>query len=165
MPSGHRPLVTSRVLPTLGRPTITGVGPRGSRPFATGAVWALVRDPVRAERGTGGSFLTLLKTRELWPIFAIMIVCYAPAAGLRGLWLGPYFTDVHGYSRPEIGTASLWMGLAMVAGNFLLGPIDRITGSRKWGVAGSVALSAASLGLLVVFPAPGFSVSGSHARA
>ena len=51
------------------------------------------------------------------------------------------------------------MGLAMVAGNFLLGPIDRITGSRKWGVAGSVALSAASLGLLVVFPAPGFWLS------
>lgn len=45
-------------------------------------VAALVRDPARAERGAGGSYLTLLKMPALWPIFAIMIVCYAPAAGL-----------------------------------------------------------------------------------
>ena len=117
--------------------------------LATGvAVWALVRDPERAERGTGGSFLTLLKMRELWPIFAIMIVCYAPAAGLRGLWLGPYFTDVHGYSRPEIGTASLWMGLAMVAGSFAYGPLDRWLHTRKWVIFGGNVLM---LGCLAAF--------------
>jgi predicted MFS family arabinose efflux permease len=124
--------------------------------LATGAaVWALVRDPVRAERGTGGSFLTLLKMRELWPIFAIMIVCYAPAAGLRGLWLGPYFTDVHGYSRPEIGTASLWMGLAMVAGSFAYGPLDRWLGTRKWVIFGGNLLMLGCLAALWLTPSSG----------
>jgi MFS family permease len=124
--------------------------------LATGAaVWALVRDPVRAERGTGGSFLTLLKMRELWPIFAIMIVCYAPAAGLRGLWLGPYFTDVHGYSRPEIGTASLWMGLAMVAGSFAYGPLDRWLGTRKWVIFGGNLVMLGCLAALWLQPSAG----------
>ena len=124
--------------------------------LATGAaVWALVRDPVRAERGTGGSFLTLLKMRELWPIFAIMIVCYAPAAGLRGLWLGPYFTDVHDYSRPEIGTASLWMGLAMVAGSFAYGPLDRWLGTRKWVIFGGNLLMLGCLAALWMIPSAG----------
>jgi predicted MFS family arabinose efflux permease len=117
-----------------------------------GAVWALVRDPARAERGTGGSYLTLLKMRDLWPIFAIMIVCYAPAAGLRGLWLGPYFTDVHGYSRPGIGTASLWMGLAMVAGSFAYGPLDRWLGTRKWVIFAGNALMLGCLAALWLLP-------------
>lgn len=96
------------------------------------AVFALVRDPARVEAGLGGSVLSLLRIPQLWPIFAMMFVCYAPAAGLRGLWLGPYFTDVWGYSRAEIGQAGLWMGLAMVAGSFAYGPLDRWFGTLKW---------------------------------
>lgn len=118
-------------------------------------VAALVRDPARAERGAGGSYLTLLKMPALWPIFAIMIVCYAPAAGLRGLWLGPYFGDVHGYSRPEIGMASLWMGLAMVAGSFAYGPLDRWLGTRKWVIFAGNALTLACLAGLWLMPAAG----------
>jgi sugar phosphate permease len=115
-------------------------------------VAALVRDPTRADRGDGGSFLTLLRMPALWPIFAVMIVCYAPAAGLRGLWLGPYFTDVHGYSRAGIGTASLWMGLAMVAGSFAYGPLDRWLGTRKWVIFGGNALALACLAALWLTP-------------
>ncbi len=96
------------------------------------AVFALVRDPARVEAGQGGSVLSLLRIPQLWPIFAMMFVCYAPAAGLRGLWLGPYFSDVWGYSRAEIGQAGLWMGLAMVAGSFAYGPLDRWFGTLKW---------------------------------
>jgi predicted MFS family arabinose efflux permease len=54
-----------------------------------------------------------------------------PLAGLRGLWLGPYFGDVHGYDALAIGQVGLWVGLAMVAGNFAYGPMDRWFGSRK----------------------------------
>jgi predicted MFS family arabinose efflux permease len=121
--------------------------------LATGLlVAALVRDPAPAPRGDGGSVLTLLKMRELWPILAVMIVCYAPAAGLRGLWLGPYFTDVHGYTQDQIGAASLWMGLAMVAGNFAYGPLDRWVGSRKWVIFGGNALTLACLAAFWFFP-------------
>jgi len=122
--------------------------------LATGLlVAALVRDPARAPKGGGGSFLTLLGMRQLWPIFAVMIVCYAPAAGLRGLWLGPYFADVHDYTQAQIGIASLWMGLAMVAGSFAYGPLDRWVGSRKWVIFGGNALALACLATFWLTPA------------
>lgn len=121
--------------------------------LATGAlVWALVRDPAPAPKGQGGSFLTLLGMRELWPIFAVMIICYAPAAGLRGLWLGPYFTDVHGFTPAQVGVASLWMGVAMVAGNFAYGPLDRWLGTRKWVIFTGNALTLACLATLWLTP-------------
>ncbi len=118
-------------------------------------VAALVRDPPRAPTGGGGSVLTLLKMPALWPVFIMMIVCYAPAAGLRGLWLGPYFTDIHGFTRPEVGQASLWMGLAMVLGSFAYGPLDRWLGTRKWVVFAGNALLAACLAALWLLPSAG----------
>jgi predicted MFS family arabinose efflux permease len=118
------------------------------------AVAALVRDPARAPKGSGGSVLTLLRMRELWPIFAVMLVCYAPAAGLRGLWLGPYFTDVHGLSRPEVGQAGLWMGLAMVAGSFAYGPLDRWFKTRKWVILVGNGLGLAAMAMMLVLANP-----------
>lgn len=95
------------------------------------AILFLVRDPEKLEGARGGSLLELLKMPVLWPILVMMMVCYAPIAGLRGLWIGPYFADVHGASQLEIGEVSLWVGLAMVAGNFAYGPLDRWFGKRK----------------------------------
>jgi MFS family permease len=101
----------------------------------TGAValgiLVLVRDPARLEGAGQGSLLDLLKMPVLWPILVMMMVCYAPIAGLRGLWIGPYFSDVHGATALEIGQISLWIGLAMVAGNFAYGPLDRRLQRRK----------------------------------
>lgn len=95
------------------------------------AILLLVRDPEKLEGARGGSMLELLKMPVLWPILAMMVVCYAPIAGLRGLWIGPYFADVHGAGQAEIAQVSLWVGLAMVAGNFAYGPLDRWLGRRK----------------------------------
>ena len=122
------------------------------------AVALFLRDPARVERKSGedGTFAELLSIRALWPILALMLVAYAPAAVIRGLWAGPYLEAIYGTGSSGIGNATLIMGLATVLGNFLLGPIDRIVGSRKWGVVGSVSLSALCLGVLVVIPAPGF---------
>lgn len=116
---------------------------------------ALVRDPPRVAHAGGGSLLTLLGMRALWPVMAAMVICYAPAAGLRGLWLGPYFTDVHGLTPAEIGTASLWMGLGMIAGSFAYGPLDRWLGTRKWVIFGGNALTLACLAALWLVPAAG----------
>ena len=96
------------------------------------AILALVRDPPSLGREERGSLMDLLRMPAIWPILAMMTVCYMPVAGLRGLWVGPYFADVHGYGAGQIGQISLWMGLAMVAGNFAYGPLDRWVGSRKW---------------------------------
>jgi predicted MFS family arabinose efflux permease len=95
------------------------------------AIAILVRDPAKPEGEAKGSLLDLLKMPALWPIMAMMFVCYAPAAGLRGLWISPYISDLFGAGLAQIGTATLVMGLAMVAGNFLYGSADRLFGSRK----------------------------------
>jgi predicted MFS family arabinose efflux permease len=125
------------------RPTVLGLA------AITGAValaiLALVRDPPRLATAREGSLLDLLRIPAIWPILAMMAVCYTPIAGLRGLWVGPYYADVHGADPLEIGQVGLWIGLAMVAGNFAYGPLDRWLGTRKWVIFGGNALTLACL--------------------
>lgn len=109
------------------------------------AILVLVRDPPRLATARNGSLLDLLRIPALWPILAMMVVCYMPIAGLRGLWVGPYFADVHGADQAEIARVSLWIGLAMVAGNFAYGPMDRWLGTRKWLIFTGNALTLACL--------------------
>lgn len=100
------------------------------------ASFALVRDPEKIDDEAKGSLLDLLRMPALWPILLMMAACYAPPAGLRGLWVGPWYADVFGADAARIGQVTLVMGLAMVAGNFAYGPLDRLLGSRKWLVFG-----------------------------
>lgn len=104
------------------------------------AILALVRDPGRVEGGAKGSLLDLLRMPALWPVLLMMAACYAPPAGIRGLWAGPWYADVFGADATRIGQVTLVMGLAMVAGNFAYGPLDRILRTRKWLVFGGNAL-------------------------
>ena len=120
-----------------------------------GAIALLVRDPDPAPAGGGGSVFSLLAMPALWPVMAMMAVCYGPAAGLRGLWIGPYYADVFGADAAAIGQATLVMGLAMVAGNFAYGPLDRILGTRKGVVMGGNLLMLGCLGGLWLWPAAG----------
>ena len=108
-------------------------------------ILALVRDPPRLQGAAQGSYLDLLRLRPLWPILVMMMVCYMPIAALRGLWVGPYFADVHGADAIRLGTLGLWIGLAMTAGNFAYGPLDRWVGSRKWVIVAGNALMLACL--------------------
>jgi predicted MFS family arabinose efflux permease len=145
-------LPLSAAVETYGwRPTVLGLA------VITGvvalAILALVRDPPRLEKAKEGSLIDLLRMPAIWPILAMMAVCYTPIAGLRGLWVGPYFADVHGADQMTIGEVGLWIGLAMVAGNFAYGPLDRWLGSRKWVVFGGNALTLACLVLLWWFAA------------
>jgi MFS family permease len=133
------------------RPTVFGLA------AITGAValliLVLVRDPPRLDGGGKGSILSLLRMPAIWPILFMMAVCYAPIAGLRGLWVGPYFADVHGATQGQIGQVGLWIGLAMAAGNFAYGPLDRWFGTRKWVVFIGNALTLSALILLWWFAA------------
>lgn len=99
-------------------------------------ILTLVRDPARLSTAREGSLLELLRLPVIWPILAMMAVCYMPIAALRGFWVGPYFADVHGVDQIGIGRISLWIGLAMAAGNFAYGPLDRWLGTRKWVIFG-----------------------------
>ncbi|PWK59828.1 MFS transporter [Roseicyclus mahoneyensis] len=117
------------------------------------AIAVLVRDPAKPEGEANGSLIDLLKMPVLWPILAMMFICYAPAAGLRGLWISPYISDRFSADLAQIGTATLVMGLAMVAGNFLYGPADRWLGSRKLPIlVGNAAVALLLLSFWVVPP-------------
>ncbi|HMO71804.1 MAG TPA: MFS transporter [Paracoccaceae bacterium] len=94
-------------------------------------VTVLLRDPPPAPGAGTGSLRDLLRIPAVWLILPVAIVNYAPAAGLRGLWVGPWFTDVLGADAAGVGMATLVMGLAMVAGNFACGPAERLMRSRK----------------------------------
>ena len=146
-------------------------------------MFALIRDPAREVNASkGGSVLTLLRMPALWLIFPLMFVNYAAAAGIRGLWVGPYFDDLHGSLSAFIGTAGLVMGLAMVAGTFMYAPADRIFGTRKWVIIIGNSIGVLCLMCLAINPVPqvwtavillaligmagsGFPVIAAHARS
>ena len=94
--------------------------------------YVIVKDPPKVETDEKGSLVDLLRIRAIWFILPLMLVSYAPSAGLRGLWMGPYFTDVFGASTTQVGTVTTLMALAMIAGTFCYGPLDRRLGTRKW---------------------------------
>lgn len=115
----------------------------------------VVRDPERVLHEERGSVLDLLRMPALWPIFAIMFVNYAPAAGIRGLWVGPYTESVFNADTTRIGQVSLVMGLSMIAGNFLYGPLDRVFGTRKWVIIPGNLVGAAACLTLFALPDTG----------
>lgn len=118
-------------------------------------VLAFVRDPERVERpgGREGSVLDLLKMPGLWLLLPLTMANYTAAAGIRGLWAGPYLGDVFGADAAGIGQVTLVMGVAMILGNFAYGPADKLLGShRRVALAGNAVL-ALSLAVLWLMPA------------
>lgn len=108
-------------------------------------LFLMVQDPPKARHDEKGSVLDLLKIPALWLIFPLMFVNYVPAAAIRGLWIGPYLSDVFSINTVGIGQASLVMGIAMILGTLTYGPLDRIFGSRKWVILPGMTLAAAAL--------------------
>ncbi|MEM6620209.1 MAG: MFS transporter [Pseudomonadota bacterium] len=120
----------------------------------------LVRDPPQA-KGPGGSVLTLLRMPAIWPILAIMTVNYVPAAAIRGFWIAPYLTDSFAIADRQVGTITLIMALAMIAGNFLYGPADRVFSSRKSIVLTGNLAGVAALCALIAFGGTGPSMAAA----
>jgi MFS family permease len=94
-------------------------------------LFLFVENPKISENINRGSFLDLLKIRNLWFIFPLVLIHYAPVAGIRGLWIGPYINDTFG-GDGNLAFATTAMSLSMIAGTFAYGPMDRIFGTRKW---------------------------------
>ena len=98
------------------------------------AVLALVRDPGPAPAADGGlrvGFGSVLRRPALLLLVPLTLTHYAPAAGVRGLWAGPYMADVFGLDPVGIGNVTLAMGVAMILGSLAYGPLDRLLGTRK----------------------------------
>jgi len=117
-------------------------------------IFALVRDPAPVAGNEKGTLLDLLRMPVIWLILPLMAVAYAPSGAVRGLWIGPYLTDVFGLTTQQVGQATLAMGIAMIAGTLAYGPLDRIFGTRK-GVAlvGNAVCAAAMLVLAALIEA------------
>jgi sugar phosphate permease len=122
-------------------------------------VYLIVRDPPRQDNGGTGSgfagFAELLRLKVLWPIIPLMAINYAPPAGIRGLWAGPYLAEVHGLDTLAIGNVTLFMAIGMVVGSFLYGPLDTLLGTRKWVAVGGNSISLAAVAVLAAFPLAG----------
>jgi predicted MFS family arabinose efflux permease len=118
-------------------------------------LFVVVRDPPPVPGGGAGGngrIWSVLRQPAVLLLLPITFVNYAPAAGIRGLWAGPYMADVYGLDADGIGLVTLAMAVAMIAGNFCYGPADRIFGTRKWVVLGGC--SASALTLLALWAAP-----------
>ena len=114
------------------------------------AAFIFVRNPPKFETTQIGRFSDLLKMPVLWFIIPLVFVNYLPVAALRGLWIGPYLVDTFGANTTQVGNASMMMSLAIIAGTFVYGPLDRVFGSRKWVIfAGNVIVLSALITLLL----------------
>ncbi|MBT9288449.1 MFS transporter [Prosthecodimorpha staleyi] len=124
------------------------------------AVALLLRDPpppAGAAKATGNPFAMgeVLRIRELWPMIPLALTGYPILAAVRGLWIGPYFSEVHGLGPLDRGNAVMVMGFAMILGSFVYGPLDRLFGTRKWVVASGSAVTVAALAVLALRPEVG----------
>lgn len=125
------------------------------------AILFLVEDP-EPESPSDASlsgYLTLLKMPILWPILIMTLLCYAPVAGIRGLWAGPYLSDLFSADALLIGQVTLWMAIAMVAGNLIYGPLDKLLNTRKWVVFGGNVMVLLALAVFIMQPVPGIVVA------
>lgn len=127
----------------------------------------VVRDPPPLEAAATktrrpAGLRDVLAIRALWPLYPIALLSYPIVVAVRGLWVGPYFSDVHGLAPVARGDAVSVMVFAMIAGAFVYGPIDRWVGTRKWVVV--VGTLATIAGLAALALAPRMSV-GSAAAA
>lgn len=123
-------------------------------------VAAKVRDPAPLEGShPDGSILQILRLRALWFILPLFFVNYAASAAIRGLWAAPYLEQVYGADARTIGQATLAMGLAMVLGNFLVGPAVRLVGDLRRTVLIFTAMTLTVMLTLCLWPAAGLGLS------
>ncbi|MEO1746854.1 MAG: MFS transporter [Pseudomonadota bacterium] len=119
-------------------------------------IFLIVRDPVKQDgeaRGSGfKGYLTLMAIPALWFIFPAMLVNYAAAAGIRGLWAGPMLADVHGADASLIGWVTLAMAFAMAIGSLAYGPLDTVFNTRKWVAFAGMAIGTVAMMVIALNP-------------
>jgi len=123
-------------------------------------LFLFVENPKTSENINRGSFLDLLKIRNLWFILPLVLIHYAPVAGIRGLWIGPYINDTFS-GDGNLAFATTAMSLSMIAGTFAYGPMDRIFGTRKWIIFIGSSICLASIVSLALVEQITFGVSVS----
>lgn len=66
----------------------------------------------------------ILSLRPLWPVWPLMAVGYGILITERGLWVGPYLSDVHGLSPIPRGNVIFAFAIAISLGALAYGPLE-----------------------------------------
>ena len=122
--------------------------------------WLVVRDPpqLKVTPASGSRSMLaelgqILCIRGLWPLFPLTALCYSCVVVERGLWIGPFLSQVHGLDQIALGNAALVMAIAMSGGALLFGALDHWSGRRTALIALGSGLVAAGFLLMAVVPA------------
>lgn len=135
------------------RPTMLGVAGLFALALALAAL--LLRDPPPPEQREGAAgdgvmagLAAILRIRALWFLAPITFFAYATLVTARGLWVAPFLAEVNGLDRTLQGNGALAMALAMTAGAFVFGWVEKRAGGPKPTVLWSTLLTAGLFGLL-----------------
>lgn len=139
------------------RPTMLGLALTSL--LIAALTWRHVKDPPPAGDGPKtGSLIEILRIGALWWLLPVSAANYAAVAALRGVWTGPYLAEVFAATDQLIGNAALLMGVAMVLGSFVYGPLATRIGTKK---AGAYGAAGTALCLLFLTIAPADSLAAS----
>jgi predicted MFS family arabinose efflux permease len=122
-------------------------------------VMVFIKDPPRIESKTTqregflSGFVAIFSLRPIRFMAALILVSYGAVAGLRSLWIAPFFGQVHGFDVSERGHAALLMAAAMSLGALMYGPLERRLGGPKPTVIAGTLAAIASLAALALFGA------------
>jgi MFS family permease len=130
-------------------------------------IWLIVRDPAKPagaapQEGVWQGLASVMGIRPLWILMPLVLIGYAVLVTERGLWIGPFFGQVHGYDFIAQGNAAFLMAVTMTVGALLFGPFERVMRGPKPAVAWSTAVVALAFAALALSPA---AVLGGHQSA
>lgn len=123
---------------------------------ATVLAVVLVRDPpprpasAKPDEGLLQGLASILALKPLWLIAPLTITGYAIVATARGLWIGPFMTQVHGFDPVSAGHAASIMAAAMIVGAFIYGWLESRTGRAKTIVTWGTLLTALGFAALAL---------------
>lgn len=116
--------------------------------------YAFLKDPPRVEQASGGSggilsgIVEIARLPGIWLIMPITFVSYAVVVATRGLWIAPYFTEVHGFTTTQTGNAALLMAATMSLGALAYGPIEKLLRDPKLTVVIGSAITVGCYGAI-----------------
>ncbi|MGL5362504.1 MAG: MFS transporter [Bosea sp. (in: a-proteobacteria)] len=106
-----------------------------------------VQDANAGDAGIWSGIRAVLSIRALWFLFPITFASYAILVTLRGLWVVPYLSEVHGMTARDAGDAAFIMACTMTFGAIVYAAAERLLGGPKptmvLGTAGFVLCLAA----------------------
>ncbi|MEO5695659.1 MAG: MFS transporter [Burkholderiaceae bacterium] len=96
------------------------------------------------------TFLSLFRLPHTAGIMALAFVCYASFISLRGLWLGPFLIERHGYSLVQSGNVALAVSAVSLISPALFGRFDPGDGTRRRWLIGWALLTSAMFASLAL---------------